>query len=204
MVLLVFFLYYLVGAIPNHRLLSIWFKIDAIDLLERRPNYLMFVKLKEVLFLIALALTDFLKGIVPLYLGYLHGFSNLQLAYMVIALLLGHYFSVFNYFRGPIGMWLCIASYTAVGWSVMLVAIIIWIVGYFISGYRVVANVLVALFIPIYIYFLNATYIVPVVTLSCIIILRHASLLIRTRYGYYLPDCNGLLQRLYRDQDFLI
>ncbi|MFC6276029.1 glycerol-3-phosphate acyltransferase [Psittacicella hinzii] len=205
MAFLAFFVYYFVGALPNYYWIEKGFKVNLNELLSRRPNYLMFSSVKSVLVILTLMVTDFAKGIIPLYAGYLLGFTNLELSYLVIALILGHYYPVFNYFQGRLGMMVCIASYTTLGWSVMFVASGIWLVTYLISGYRVVANVLVALFIPVYIYFfLNVAYIIPVVTLSSVIILRHTALLIRTRYGYYLPDCNGLFQRLVRDKDFLI
>ncbi|RIY33702.1 hypothetical protein CJP74_01070 [Psittacicella melopsittaci] len=202
--LLAIIVFYLIGSLPNDKLLSHLFKVNVLELLERRPNYLMFNNLTNAWALLALAFTDFAKGIVPLYLGYRLGFSSLELSYLVIALLLGHYYSIFNYFRGRLGIVVCIALYTTLGWSVMLVALGAYIVFYLLFGYRVVANALLAVLIPFYAYWLNPTYMIPVVTLSCMIILRHIGLLIRTRYGYYLPDCNGLLQRLYRDKDFLI
>ncbi|WP_222985489.1 glycerol-3-phosphate acyltransferase [Psittacicella gerlachiana] len=196
--------FYLVGSFPNGKLLSRVFRLNVHELLERRPNYLMFRSLKSTWLLISLAISDFAKGIIPLYLGYKLGFTSLELSYLVIALLLGHYYSVFNYFRGRLGIVVCIALYTTLGWSVMFIAIILWFLAYFLFGYRVIANVFVATFVPFYAYWLNPTYMIPVVTLSCMIILKHVGLLIRTRYGYYLPDCNGLLQRLARDKDFLI
>ncbi|RIY32619.1 hypothetical protein CKF54_04540 [Psittacicella hinzii] len=197
-------LFYLIGSLPNEKLLSKVFQLNLTEIIERRPNYLMFKDVHSIVALVSLALSDFAKGIIPLYVGYKLGFSSIELSYLVIALLLGHYYSLFNYFRGRLGIVLCIALYTTLGWSVMAVAIIVWLLFYVIFGYRVVANVLMALLIPVYAYLLKPTYMIPVVTLSCMIILRHIGLLIRTRYGYYLPDCNGLLQRLYRDKDFLI
>lgn len=196
--------YYLIGSIPTAKIVELATKEPISDLVHKHLWNQIIFQWKRLLTLSLVVVFDFIKGILPLWLGFKLGLSKYELSFMVIALMLGVYFPIFSNFKGGLGTVVAIASFTTIGWSVLWVGVAIWLVAILISGYQAIANVLLALFISIYIYYFDNHYMISVAVLCSVIILRHMDVLIKIRYGYYLADFPGLYQRFSKNLDFLV
>lgn len=201
--LLYFLACYIIASVSGIRIAQSFTQLNVREVLSTRPNYLMFMHWKTTLIVVFILFFDFCKAIIPLYSAYLFKFNKFELALFVLAVIMGHYFSLFNRFKGELGAVVNIGLYSAIGWPVMFSSIAIWLICYYLSGYRAIANVCLALLVPIHIFFVNPVYLIPVIFLSCIVVYRHFSILMRIRYGYFSADCNGLLQHYLNKEDFL-
>lgn len=172
-------------------------------LLTLRPNYLIFLRLKSIAIVTFIILFDLIKAIIPLYGAFKLGFNSIELTMFTLAVILGHYYSIFNKFKGELGATLNIGIYTAIGWPFMFISVALWLISYYISGYRAVANIIVAFAIPIPIAMIKPTFLPPVLFLAIIICVKHFPTLIKIRYGYYNADCSGLIQHYLAKKDFL-
>ena len=99
---------------------------------------------------------DFLKGLLPLALlrfGTAHGWfpaaqGGMGEAAMILAVVLGHMFTIFLHFKGGKGIATALGAVTAVTPAAAAAAFAVWLVVFEISGYVSLGSVCAALALP--------------------------------------------------------
>lgn len=126
---------------------------------------------------------DMLKGAIPVYIAYRLGISPFFLGIIGIAACLGHIFPCFFHFHGGKGVATALGMMIPIGLDVTGCFILTWLVVLLITGYSSVAAIVGFLFAPFYVWLFKPELTLPVAMLSCLIIIRHSSNIIRLLKG---------------------
>lgn len=116
---------------------------------------------------------DMLKGALPAYLSYLMGIDAIFLGLIAIAACLGHIYPIFFGFKGGKGVATAFGAMAPIGDDLALCLMASWVVLVLVSRYSSLASILTALLAPIYTWWLDDRFTIPVAMLSTLIILRH-------------------------------
>ncbi len=116
---------------------------------------------------------DMLKGALPAYLSYLMGIDAIFLGLIAIAACLGHIYPIFFGFKGGKGVATAFGAMAPIGDDLALCLMASWVVFVLVSRYSSVASILTALLAPLYTWWLDDRFTIPVAMLSTLIILRH-------------------------------
>lgn len=120
-------------------------------------------------------LFDLLKGTLPVYLAYFIGFPPLAIGFIGIAICLGHIFPPYYGFKGGKAVATGLGILLPLGMNMTGLIVITWLLTVAISGYASLAAIITAIAAPVYIHFIKPEFTLPVLMLSCLIILRHIS-----------------------------
>lgn len=126
---------------------------------------------------------DMLKGAIPVYIAYRLGISPFFLGIIGIAACLGHIFPCFFHFHGGKGVATALGMMMPIGLDFTGCFILTWLVVLLITGYSSVAAIVGFLFAPFYVWLFKPELTLPVAMLSCLIIIRHSSNIIRLLKG---------------------
>ncbi|MGL6123455.1 MAG: glycerol-3-phosphate 1-O-acyltransferase PlsY [Shewanella sp.] len=116
---------------------------------------------------------DMLKGALPSYLAYLMGINAVPLGLIAIAACLGHIYPVFFGFKGGKGVATAFGAMAPIGGGLAISLMASWIILLLISRYSSLAAILTALLAPLYTWWLDDRFTIPVAMLSTLIIIRH-------------------------------
>lgn len=122
---------------------------------------------------------DMLKGTIPVYIAYRIGISPFFLGMVGIAACLGHIFPCFFGFHGGKGVATALGMMMPIGLDFTGCFILTWLLALFVTGYSSVASIVGFLFAPLYVWIFKAELTLPVTMLSCVIIIRHSSNIMR-------------------------
>lgn len=123
---------------------------------------------------IIVLLGDALKGVIPVLIAKLLGVPYAALAYIALAVFLGHLFPVFFGFRGGKGVATAVGVLVVLSWPVAVFAIAVWILMAAIFRYSSLAALTAALLVPVLAYFVSEAHAFFAITLiSLILIARH-------------------------------
>lgn len=126
---------------------------------------------------------DMLKGTIPVYIAYRIGISPFFLGMVGIAACLGHIFPCFFCFHGGKGVATALGMMMPIGLDFTGCFILTWLLALFVTGYSSVASIVGFLFAPLYVWIFKAELTLPVTMLSCVIIIRHSSNIMRLFKG---------------------
>lgn len=126
---------------------------------------------------------DMLKGTIPVYIAYRIGISPFLLGMVGIAACLGHIFPCFFGFHGGKGVATALGMMMPIGLDFTGCFILTWLLALFVTGYSSVASIVGFLFAPLYVWIFKAELTLPVTMLSCVIIIRHSSNIMRLFKG---------------------
>ncbi|MCE9686519.1 glycerol-3-phosphate 1-O-acyltransferase PlsY [Shewanella sp. AS16] len=118
-------------------------------------------------------LFDMLKGAVPTYIAYRLGVDAVALGLIAIAACLGHIYPIFFGFKGGKGVATAFGAMAPIGDDLALCLLASWVVLVLISRYSSLAAILTALLAPLYTWWLDDRFTIPVAMLSTLIIIRH-------------------------------
>jgi glycerol-3-phosphate acyltransferase PlsY len=118
---------------------------------------------------------DLLKGTLPVYLAYFIGFPPIAIGFIGIAICLGHIFPPYYGFKGGKAVATGLGILLPLGMNMTGLIVITWLLTLAISGYASLAAIVTAIAAPVYIHFIKPEFTLPVLMLSCLIILRHLS-----------------------------
>lgn len=116
---------------------------------------------------------DMLKGALPAYLAFRLGIDHVALGVIAIAACLGHIFPIFFKFKGGKGVATAFGAMAPIGHELALALMVTWIVMVLISRYSSLAAITTAILAPIYTWFLDERFTIPVAMLSTLILIRH-------------------------------
>nr|WP_216354715.1 glycerol-3-phosphate 1-O-acyltransferase PlsY [Gilliamella apicola] len=126
---------------------------------------------------------DMLKGTIPVYIAYRMGISPFFLGMVGIAACLGHIFPCFFGFHGGKGVATALGMMMPIGLDFTGCFILTWLLALLVTGYSSVASIVGFLFAPLYVWLFKPELTLPVTMLSCVIIIRHSSNIMRLFKG---------------------
>jgi glycerol-3-phosphate acyltransferase PlsY len=118
---------------------------------------------------------DLLKGTLPVYLAYLINIPPFAIGFIAIATCLGHIFPPYFGFKGGKAVATGLGTLLPLGMDMTGLLVMTWLVTIALSGYASLAAIVTAIAAPIFIEFIRPEFTLPVLMLSCLIILRHIS-----------------------------
>lgn len=122
---------------------------------------------------IATLLLDILKGTLPVYGSYFLGLTPLSLGLIAICACLGHMYPVFFQFQGGKAVATALGSIGPIGWGMTGLLLGTWLLVALIWRYSSLASVVTVALAPLYAWFINPNYAIPVLMLSVLMIFRH-------------------------------
>ncbi|WP_076407597.1 glycerol-3-phosphate 1-O-acyltransferase PlsY [Shewanella sp. UCD-KL12] len=116
---------------------------------------------------------DMLKGALPAYLAFRLGVDPVSLGLIAIAACVGHIFPIFFKFKGGKGVATAFGAMAPIGHDLALALIASWIVMVLITRYSSLAAIITAVLAPVYTWYLDDRFTIPVTMLSALIVIRH-------------------------------
>ncbi|GGZ45466.1 glycerol-3-phosphate 1-O-acyltransferase PlsY [Shewanella chilikensis] len=116
---------------------------------------------------------DMLKGALPAYTAYLMGIDAVWLGVIAIAACLGHIYPIFFGFKGGKGVATALGAMAPIGEGLALCLMGTWLVVVLLTRYSSLAALVTALLAPLYTWWLDDRFTLPVAMLSTLIIVRH-------------------------------
>lgn len=120
-------------------------------------------------------LFDFLKGAIPIWLGFYFEISCVHLQLMALAVCIGHMYPVFFRFYGGKGVATFFGVFSAISFDFFIIMISTWLLVLFLFRYVSLASIITVIIMPFCIGYLNFQYCILVVLLSSLILLRHSN-----------------------------
>ena len=118
---------------------------------------------------------DLLKGTLPVYIAYFAGVPPVAIGFIGIASCLGHIFPPYFGFKGGKAVATGLGTLLPLGMDMTGLLIITWLLTIAVSGYASLAAIITAIAAPIFVEHIKPEFTLPVLMLSCLIILRHIS-----------------------------
>jgi glycerol-3-phosphate acyltransferase PlsY len=130
------------------------------------------------------ALGDVLKGFLPVIVAKWLGVEGLPLAFVALAVVIGHIFPLFFGFKGGKGIATAFGAFLALAWPVAILLAVTWIIILWVFSYSSLAGITTAVLAPIYIYyFSDSAYLPAILGLSILILCCHHANLTRLLQG---------------------
>ncbi|AZG35218.1 MULTISPECIES: glycerol-3-phosphate 1-O-acyltransferase PlsY [Shewanella] len=126
---------------------------------------------------------DMLKGALPSFLGYKMGLDAVSLGFIAVSACLGHILPIFFGFKGGKGVATAFGAMAPIGGDLAICLILTWIVFLLLTRYSSVAAMATATLAPLYTWWLDERFILPVAMLSTLILIRHKDNIGRLRHG---------------------
>ncbi|QYN44268.1 MULTISPECIES: glycerol-3-phosphate 1-O-acyltransferase PlsY [unclassified Gilliamella] len=150
---------------------------------SHNPGATNILRLNGKLPAIIVLLFDMLKGSIPVYIAYRLNISPFFLGIIGIAACLGHIFPCFFQFHGGKGVATALGIMMPIGLDFSGCFILTWVLALIITGYSSVAAIVGFLLAPFYVWLFKPELTLPVTMLSCLIIIRHSSNILRLSRG---------------------
>lgn len=117
---------------------------------------------------------DILKGVIPVLIGHALGLMPFWLALIALATIVGHLFPVYFGFKGGKGVATTLGVVVALNPAIGLSCVLTWLLVAVCFRYSSLASLIMALSLPVYVYWLQAYALLPSMLLvTALIILRH-------------------------------
>lgn len=123
----------------------------------------------------AVLIFDLLKGTLPVYLAYFFGYSPVLIGLIGITACLGHIFPPYFQFKGGKAVATGLGTILPLGMDMTGLVILTWLLSIALTGYASLAAIISAIAAPFFVMQIKPEYTAPVVMLSLLIIIRHAS-----------------------------
>tara|TARA_R110001583_G_scaffold6499_2_gene32834 strand:- start:20960 stop:21556 length:597 start_codon:yes stop_codon:yes gene_type:complete len=118
---------------------------------------------------------DLLKGALPVYIAYFIGIPPVAIGFIGITTCLGHIFPIYFNFKGGKGVATGLGILLPLGMDMTGLTIITWLLTVAISGYASLAAIITAIAAPVFVSYIKPEFTLPVLMLSCLIIISHIS-----------------------------
>lgn len=118
-------------------------------------------------------LTDMLKGMLPVSLGFYLELSPIFIGFIALAACLGHIFPLFFQFKGGKGVATALGAMIPLGYEIAGSIVAMWLLTFLISGYSSLSAVISALIAPAIVWWFKPELTFPVSLVCCLLIYRH-------------------------------
>jgi len=126
---------------------------------------------------------DMLKGALPAYLAFRLGIESFALGMIAVAACLGHIYPIFFKFKGGKGVATAFGAMAPIGHDLALILIATWIIVLLLTRYSSLAALTTAILAPIYTWYVDDLFTIPVAMLATLIVIRHKDNIIRLIKG---------------------
>ena len=126
---------------------------------------------------------DMLKGAAPAYIAFRLGIDAMWLGVIALAACLGHIYPLFFHFKGGKGVATAFGAMAPIGNDLALSLAISWLLLTLMTRYSSLAAIITAILAPIFTWYLDDRFTLPVAMLSVLIIIRHKDNLWRLLKG---------------------
>jgi glycerol-3-phosphate acyltransferase PlsY len=124
-----------------------------------------------------------LKGAIPTYIAFRLGIDAVPLGIIAISACLGHIFPIFFKFKGGKGVATAFGAMAPIGADLSLSLMLTWIILVIICRYSSLAAIMTALLAPLYTWYFDDRFTIPVAMLSMLIVIRHRENIARLLKG---------------------
>ncbi|GIU44304.1 glycerol-3-phosphate 1-O-acyltransferase PlsY [Shewanella algidipiscicola] len=128
-------------------------------------------------------LFDMLKGAIPTYIAFRLGVDAVPLGIIAISACLGHIFPIFFKFKGGKGVATAFGAMAPIGADLSLALMVTWIILVIICRYSSLAAIITAFLAPLYTWYFDDRFTIPVAMLSMLIVIRHRENIARLLKG---------------------
>ncbi|RUO29463.1 glycerol-3-phosphate 1-O-acyltransferase PlsY [Aliidiomarina sanyensis] len=118
-------------------------------------------------------LFDVLKGMIPVWSGYLLGLPPIILGLVAIAACLGHIYPLFFKFQGGKAVATALGAMFPVATEMALLLIVTWGLVFWMSRVSSLAALVTVALSPLYAWLIKPQYTIPAIMLAALIIWRH-------------------------------
>lgn len=165
---------YLLGSVSSAVLICRLFRLpDPREHGSGNPGATNVLRLGGRLAAVLVLVGDILKGMIPVWVGYLIGINPFMLGLIAIAACLGHIYPIFFHFRGGKGVATALGAMAPIGLDLTGMLIGSWLLVLLLSGYSSMAAIVTALLAPLFTWLVKPQFTMPVAMLACLIIFRH-------------------------------
>ena len=165
---------YLLGSISSAILLCrLYHYPDPRTAGSGNPGATNMLRLHGILPAIFVLFFDILKGALPVYSAYLLGITPIGLSFVAIAACLGHIYPIYFQFKGGKGVATAFGAITPIDPLLGCILIATWLIMIRLSHYSSVAAIVTAIMAPIYTYWFDERFVLPVALVTSLIIVRH-------------------------------
>lgn len=177
---------YILGSIPFGLLIG---KLKGVDIRQHGSGNIGATNVNRVLGKIPgfiSFLLDMAKGIVPVVVARMMGFPLWQSAFVGLAIVLGHCWSVFLLFKGGKGISTTFGVVVAIDWRIGLLLGLLWLIQVLIWRYVSLASIISAGIMPfayLLVYTFDPLLVLAVLLLALIDIFKHMDNIKRLREG---------------------
>lgn len=177
---------YILGSIPFGLIIG---KLMGIDIRQYGSGNIGATNVNRVLGKIPGVISfilDMAKGIVPVIIARMLGFPLWQVAFVGVAIVIGHCWSVFLLFKGGKGISTTFGVVVAIDWRIGLLLGLLWLVQVLIWKYVSLASIISAGIMPfafLLVYTFDPLLVLAVLLLGLIDIFKHLDNIKRLREG---------------------
>jgi glycerol-3-phosphate acyltransferase PlsY len=118
-------------------------------------------------------LFDMLKGALPSYISFKLGLDSVFLGLVAVSACIGHIYPIFFGFKGGKGVATAFGAMAPIGEDLALCLLATWAVFALITRYSSLAAIIAASLAPLYTWWLDERFTIPVTMLSALIVIRH-------------------------------
>lgn len=123
--------------------------------------------------ILGILVLDILKGMIPVWFGYYCGLSNFSLGLVAIFICLGQVFPIFFNFRGGKGIVTALGTIAPISWIIAGLSFGTWFLAFLLTRYISLSAVFTALLAPLYTWYFNPEFTLPVAMVCCLIVYRY-------------------------------
>ncbi|QYN46887.1 glycerol-3-phosphate 1-O-acyltransferase PlsY [Gilliamella sp. ESL0405] len=183
-IILMIIIAYLCGSLSGAIIICQLMKLqDPVQHGSHNPGATNVLRISGKLPALLVLLFDMLKGAIPVYIAYRLGISPFFLGIIGISACLGHIFPCFFHFRGGKGVATALGMMMPIGLDFTGCFVLTWLTTLLLTGYSSVAAIVGFLLAPFYVWLFKPELTLPVTMLSCLIIIRHNSNIMRLFKG---------------------
>lgn len=122
---------------------------------------------------------DVLKGMLPVYSGFLLGYPPMVLSCIAVSACLGHMYPVYFNFKGGKAVATALGAMMPLDWLFTILVLLTWVGVFLISRISSVAAIATLVLAPLYVYWIKPDYFMAVLVLCILIICKHYKNIIR-------------------------
>lgn len=172
---------YLIGSISTAVLVSKLFKLpDPRTVGSNNPGSTNMLRVGGKLPAALTLLGDTLKGFIPVYSAKLYlpslltqNYANWIISAVFLAAILGHIYPIFFKFKGGKAVATALGGLLGLKWSLGLVAMIIWLLTAYLTGYSALSALVASILTPLIAFKIAPDYVAVICIVSLLIFWRH-------------------------------
>lgn len=122
---------------------------------------------------LGVVLFDFLKGAIPIWLGFYFEIPVIYLQITGMVVCIGHVYPIFFQFYGGKGVATAFGTLTAINFNFFIIMISVWLLIVLLFKYISLGSIITVIVMPFYVWYMCPQYFALMIFLSILILIRH-------------------------------